>query len=113
MRGVSMSFGFEETFDFDCSHATRAGCRYCLPVDTILHVTGVENPSHAGAGATVRNDIAVFIELDVPDERFRVRNVSDGYEETVHVFAVGLTGLEVTQGDAGDDVFTHIVNLID
>ena len=88
-----MAFGFEEAFDFDRCHAAGAGSGDGLAVDPVLHVPGMKDAFHVGAGSAVRDDVAIFIEIDLPDERLGIRDMTDRDEEPVHVFAVALASL--------------------
>ena len=46
-----MSFCFEEPLDFNGGHATGAGGRDRLTIDTVLHVAGVKDAFDVGPSA--------------------------------------------------------------
>ena len=82
-----MTFRFEKPLHFDRRHAARARRRDRLAVGAVLHVARVEHAGDIGPRAALREDVAVGIEFDLPDERLGVGNVADGDEESVDVRA--------------------------
>ena len=89
-----VSFRFQITFRFDRRHATRPGRRNRLPIRPVLHVACMEDALAARTRAAMRNDVAIRIQVDLPDEGGRIRNVPDRNEEAVdrlHLAAVRLT----------------------
>ena len=88
-----MAFGFQEPLRFDGGHASRArGCDG-LTINAILDVARVEHTGDIGARASVRNDVAVGIEIDLADERLGVGNVSDGHKEAGDILLPDAAGL--------------------
>jgi len=106
-------FDLDELLCFQSCHAAggRRGDR--LPVGSVLHVPGVENPRHAGTGAPLGNDVAVLVEFELPLENSRVRDMTDGHEDSLDRVKPGLTRLDVSQRDAGDHALFDVVNFLD
>src|SRR5678816_2580683 len=78
---ASMPLGFKVAFRFDRGHTTRARRRDGLAIRAILNVPRVEHARNIGAGSSVRNDVAVRIQVDLTLERLGVGNMTDGHEE--------------------------------
>src|SRR4051794_31562612 len=108
-----MSFCFEEALNLDRGHATRSGSGDGLPVNSILHVARVEHARYTGAGASIRDHVSIFVEVDLSDKRLCIWNVSNSNKKAIDILIVGLSGFEITQGDSGDHVLRNIVDIID
>src|SRR5689334_19669555 len=100
-----MSFRFEEPLGFHGRHAARARSRDRLPVDAILHIAGVKHPRYIRARASLGQDIAVGVGLDLALEHRRVWNMSDGDEKSVDLLLPDRSGLGVAQPDGPNQVF--------
>src|SRR5689334_19134703 len=108
-----MALGFKIPLRFDGGHAAGACGRDGLLIDAVLDVAGVEYAGDVGARASVRNDVALFVEIDLAAERLGVRDMTDGDEETAHVLLPDAVGLQVVQLDSGDDVLAGVVDVLD
>ena len=62
-----MAFGFKKPFDLDGCHAAGPGCGNGLPVGAVLDVAGMKDAGDAGARAAHGDDVAIRVELDLPD----------------------------------------------
>ena len=101
--GVSAGQRCDEPLGVECGGAARAGCRDRLPVRVVDQVAGGEDARHAGAGARlVDDDVPVAVQLDLADEEFAARLVSDRHEHAAHVEHLRLAGVHVADPEAGD-----------
>lgn len=75
---------FEPPFGVNGSHTAGAGGRHRLAIGKVLHIAGRKNARHAGVGrAGLRQDVALWIEVELPDEQGRIRLVADSNEQPV------------------------------
>src|SRR5687768_3053018 len=74
----------------------------------VLHVAGGKHAGDVRPGATVRDDVTVRVEIDLPTEQRRIRRVADGDEHAVESDLAGHAGLQVAHDDAGHFAFGQV-----
>src|SRR5947207_15101628 len=82
---VSMPLGFKIPLRFDGGHASCTRSRNRLAIRTVLNVTRVEHARDIRARASMRNNVAVRIQVDLPLERLGIGDVADRNEKAAHV----------------------------
>src|SRR5688572_22333281 len=73
----------------------------------------MKHAGQAGPGASVRHDVAIFVELDLAHKRLCIRNVADCDEETIDVAPIAFAGLQVPKRDTSDRLLADVMDFID
>lgn len=93
----------EEMFGINCSHATRPGGGYCLPVKRVLHIAAGEDARNIRRHrASCGSDIANLVHLQLSLEEFRIWLVADGNEDALAREDAFCTSLEIAQAHTCD-----------
>ncbi len=88
-----MSFRLQKTLYLDRGHTSRSRRGDRLPIGTVLHVAGMEDPFATRSGAAFGDDVTVGVEFDLANERFSVRNMTNGDEEPIDGLFPDFAGL--------------------
>ncbi len=108
-----MSFRLEHPLGFDGRLAARARRRNRLSIRPVLDITGVKDTGNVCSRAAMVDDKAFRVQIKLAYERLRVRHVSDGQEEAVHILLPSLTCLHVLQSDACHHALLDVENVFD
>src|SRR5262245_9211160 len=116
-RGTGGLYGVVKTLQItlgiERGHTARAGGGDRLAVDVILHVASRKHAGHARLRAVLRLDVAVGVQIDLPDEQRGVRCVPDGDEHAVERQFAQVSGLQISNDNAGDLALVAVFDLSD
>ena len=105
---------FQEPLRFDRGHAAGTGRGDGLAVMMVLHVAGGENAFDVRFRAVVRDQVAVFVHIQLAFEELRVGIVADGDENAGDVSSSLVAFVSVLRSRTfSTDLLVHVVNFFD
>ncbi len=89
--------GVEKFLGIERGHAARTGRGDRLAVMVILHIAGGEYARNIGLAAVMRDQVAVFVHVQLAAKHLGIRLVADGDKDAFDGQRRNLVGLRIAQ----------------
>src|SRR5437868_1892168 len=109
---ASVPFRFQEALCINGGHATRSCCSYGLPVRAILHIARMKDARDVRTCSAVVDNVAVGVDIELPNKSVCVRDVPDCNEKTVHFAIVCFSRVQVAQPHSSHITLTDVMNVL-